>query len=84
MRYYDAGNGIWKYSGGYLTYVSAVKVRPKNHTVTYDANGGTGAPGNQTKTQGTNLTLSSTKPTKTGYTFQNWTASIGGTYNPRL
>lgn len=82
LGYYDAGNGIWKYSGGYLTYVSAVKVRPKNHTVTYDANGGTGAPGNQTKTQGTNLTLSSTKPTKTGYTFQNWTASIGGTYNP--
>lgn len=51
LGYYDAGNGIWKYSGGYLTYVSAVKVRPKNHTVTYDANGGTGAPGNQTKTQ---------------------------------
>lgn len=34
------------------------------YTIKYDANGGTGAPGNQTKTHGTALTLSSTKPTK--------------------
>ncbi len=34
------------------------------YTVRYDANGGSGAPGNQTKTYGYTLTLSSTKPTK--------------------
>lgn len=80
--YYDKGNGIWICDGGYLTYISAVKVRPKVHTVTYNANGGSGAPGNQTKSQGVTLTLSSTKPTRTGYTFKYWNASIGGTYNP--
>lgn len=34
------------------------------YTVSYNANGGTGAPGNQTKTHGETLTLSTTKPTK--------------------
>ena len=33
--YYDKGNGIWITDGGYLTYISAVKVRPQTHTVTY-------------------------------------------------
>lgn len=82
LGYYDSGNGIWKYSGGYLTYVSAVKIRPQKHTVHYDANGGSGAPGDQTKNQGVTLTLSSKKPSKTGYTFKYWNASIGGTYYP--
>lgn len=41
-------------------------------TVSFDANGGTGAPSNQTKTYGVTLTLSSTKPTRTGYTFKGW------------
>lgn len=84
LGYYDKGNGVWKYNGGYLTYISATKIRPKpkNHTVAYNANGGTGSPENQTKTENVDLTLSSKKPTKIGYSFQNWTASIGGTYNP--
>lgn len=54
----------------------------KKYTVSYDANGGTGAPGNQTKTYGTNLTLSSQKPTKTGYLFDYWNGSDGKTYVP--
>lgn len=82
LGYYDKGNGVWKYDGGYLTYVSAVKIRPKVHTVTYSANGGTGAPGNQTKTEGVQMYLSSTRPSRTGYTFKYWTASIGGNYSP--
>lgn len=49
------------------------------HYVKYNANGGTGAPGTQTKVYGSVLTLSSTKPTRTGYTFQGWaTSSEGG------
>ena len=49
-----------------------------SYTVKYDANGGTGAPANQTKWKGQSLALSSTKPTRTGYTFQGWDApSIG-------
>lgn len=48
------------------------------YTVAYNANGGSGAPGNQTKTYGKNLVLSSTKPTKTGYTFIGWAVSSTG------
>ena len=48
------------------------------YTVTYNANGGTGAPGAQTKTYGKDLTLSSTKPTRTGYTFASWNTKSDG------
>ncbi len=53
------------------------------YTVSYDANGGTGAPAAQTKKAGEKLTLSTTKPTRTGYTFFNWKSSAkGDTYAP--
>ena len=42
------------------------------YTVTYDANGGSGAPSNQTKTYGVNLTLSGTEPTRKDYNFLGW------------
>ena len=51
---------------------------PNTYTVTYNANGGTGAPANQTKTYGVNLTLSSTKPTLTNYNFLGWATSENG------
>ena len=47
-------------------------------TVTYNANGGSGAPSNQTKTYGVDLTLSSTKPTREGYKFVNWNTKPDG------
>lgn len=56
--------------------------KPQTHTVSYNANGGSGAPGNQTKTYGYVLTLSSQKPTRTGYIFNYWDGSDGGTYYP--
>ena len=49
------------------------------YTVKYNANGGAGAPSNQTKTYGTNLTLSSTKPTRKNYTFKGWGTSASST-----
>ena len=49
------------------------------YTVKYNANGGSGAPSSQTKTYGTALTLSSTKPTRTGYTFLGWSTSSSAT-----
>lgn len=58
-------------------------------TVRYDANGGSGAPASQTKTYGTTLTLSRTKPTRTNYNFLGWATtktstsamySAGGSY----
>lgn len=45
------------------------------YAVTYNANGGTGAPAAQTKTYGTALTLSSTVPTRTNYNFKGWATS---------
>ena len=54
-------------------------------TITYNANGGTGTPASQTKTSGKALTLSSTKPTRQGYTFLGWATSSGASsaqYNP--
>lgn len=50
----------------------------KTYTITYNANGGSGAPGKQTKTYGKTLKLSTTKPTRTGYTFQGWGTSASG------
>lgn len=48
------------------------------YTVSYNANGGAGAPTSQTKTHGVNLTLSSTKPTRSNYTFAGWATSANG------
>lgn len=56
--------------------------KPQTHTISYNANGGSGAPGNQIKTYGYVLTLSSQKPTRTGYIFNYWDGSDGGTYYP--
>ena len=53
-----------------------------SYTVSYDANGGTGAPGSQTKWKDQTLTLSSTKPTRTGYTFKHWVDGGGKTFAP--
>ena len=52
---------------------------PTTYTVKYDANGGPGAPSNQTKKQGESLTISTAKPTKTGYTFTSWNTKKDGT-----
>ena len=52
--------------------------KPSTYTISYNANGGRGAPGSQTKTYGTDLKLSSTKPTRSGYTFVNWNTKSDG------
>lgn len=50
-----------------------------SYTVSYNANGGSGAPSSQTKYYGVDLTLSSTKPTRTGYSFLGWGTSSTAT-----
>lgn len=76
----------WMYSTSHNCYVERSKLsetKPSScsnsgdtttetYTVKYDANGGTGAPAEQTKTEGKELTLSSTEPTWDGYTFLGW------------
>lgn len=51
--------------------------KAETYAVSFNANGGSGAPGNQTKTYGQTLTLSSTKPTRTNYNFLGWATSSG-------
>ena len=53
--------------------------KANTYTVSYNANGGTGAPANQTKTYGKTLTLSTTKPTRTNYNFKGWGTSASAT-----
>ena len=76
------GSGTNYASGGKYTANTNVtlyaKWTPITYTVTYNANGGSGAPGNQTKTYGVDLTLSSTKPTRTGYSFNGWNTKSDG------
>lgn len=44
-----------------------------SHVVSYDANGGSGAPADQTKVYGKELRISNTIPVKEGYDFKYWT-----------
>lgn len=86
----------WKlnYAGVYKasqTATGSISIAAKtSYTIYYDANGGTGAPSNQTKWAGEDVTLSSVIPTRTGYTFLGWgssaddtepTYSAGGTFS---
>lgn len=65
---------------GGITYASMSYTVPAlaSYKVSYNANGGTGAPSTQTKYYGKTLTLSNTKPTRTGYTFKGWATSASG------
>ena len=77
-----ATSETWKAGGSYTNNASATLYavwKANTYTVTYNANGGTGAPGNQTKTYGITLTLSSTKPTRTNYNFKGWGTSASAT-----
>lgn len=56
------------------SHTITVPTKP-SYTITYDANGGSGAPASQTKWYGETLTISSTKPTKAGYYFVRWVSS---------
>ena len=60
----------------------------KTITLTYNSNGGSGAPGSQSTTRylnyagiesGGSITVASTKPTKTYYTFSSWNTDLSGT-----
>lgn len=65
--------------------ITATKKAVQTYTISYNANGGSGAPANQTKYYNVALTLSTSKPTRTGYTFVGWSTSPTSSdvaYNP--
>lgn len=59
-------------SSGAQTLTGTLTVPKGEFTISYDAFGGSGAPSSQTKAPGASITLSSTKPTKTGFNFLGW------------
>ena len=77
------GSGTNYASGGTYTANAGATLyaqwSPVTYTVSYNANGGTGAPANQTKTYNVTLKLSSIKPTRTGYDFVSWNEKADGT-----
>ena len=71
----------YRYRGGRVT----INYTREKHTIRYDANGGSGAPGNQTKTMGVDLWLSSTTPSRPQYVFKGWNTEANGSgtsYSP--
>ena len=79
--WYTAASGGTKVGNSGASYTPTSNITLYAHwvaneyTITFDANGGSGAPSSQTKTHDVSLTLSSTKPTRTGYTFLGWSTS---------
>lgn len=65
--------------GAPMTVYASYRIPARaSYPITYNANGGSGAPGNQAKWYGISLNLSTTKPTRTGYTFKGWATSASG------
>ena len=75
VYYYTPGNTNYLEKSGNVQ----VTVVATTYTVTYNANGGSGAPANQSKILGTNLVLSSIAPTRSGYDFVSWNTKSDGT-----
>ncbi len=83
--WYTNANGTgYKYSNG-DTYSDNVDIvlyagwERQKYTVTFDANGGTNAPEDIIKEYAIDLTLPTTVPVKTGYTFSGWNTAKSGT-----
>ena len=54
-----------------------------NFTITYDANGGSGAPASSVATTDSTATVSATVPVRTGYTFLGWNTAANGSGTSR-
>ncbi len=70
----DNGHGKQASFYGEQKKIITRTVSRKQYTISYDANGGIGAPASQTKTYGRSLTLRTEVPTRIGYTFTGWAA----------
>lgn len=68
-------------SGSFIEYTSSdfyISISRNAHTFSFNANGGSGAPGNQTKYYGLPFTFPSTVPVRDGYRFTGWTEAQNG------
>lgn len=74
---------VVKGSTGNRAYTANWSAKSFTNSLIYNANGGTGAPATQTASvtypsTSSTFTLSTTKPTKTGYTFAGWYDAASG------
>lgn len=58
-----------------LTLYAQWESNVTNYTITFNANGGTGAPGSITFSSGSSVRIPSITPTRNGYTFKGWSTS---------
>ena len=79
IKFYASLSGIDMLNKTMYANTSYTVLKKDSYKITFNANGGSGAPSSQTKWYGESLTLSSTKPTKTGYTFKGWSTSSSAT-----
>lgn len=83
----EAGNAVQvlypidaQYGGGYkIGWIYSSDIPKTTYTVSFNANGGSGAPASQTKTHNVALTLSNITPAYEGYTFAGWATSSSAT-----
>ena len=64
-----SSNGQWTLTDNYTLYADLTR---KTYSLSYDANGGEGAPDTQTITYNNPYNLSAIIPTRTGYKFLGW------------
>lgn len=80
----SSGSSTVAYAAG-ATYTGNARLdlfavwKADTYAVTYNANGGSGAPANQTKTYGVSLTLQTGVPTRSLYNFLGWGTSASAT-----
>ena len=75
-------SGVWcesrTCSGSFEIQPISTGTEAQTYTVTYNANGGSGAPASQTKVEDETLYLSTQTPVRVGYKFVHWEASVNG------
>jgi len=81
------GSGVWHAAGAaavcsaltlYAQWQNTSTGGSEVPTVAFEANGGTGDPADQSCTAGSTVVLSSTQPTRSGYTFTGWNTAADG------
>lgn len=76
MKAWCDRTGAGQYKPGYAEVYNNISVpQLEHHQYTFDANGGSGAPGQVTKWYGEQLAIPSAKPTRKNYSFLGWAHS---------
>ena len=89
--WYSAATGGTRYGSGGSSYTPTADTLTmyaqwvaNQYTISYNANGGTGAPASQQKSYGSSIKLSTTIPTLSGHSFLGWATSSSNAQNGRV